>query len=117
MNQSGVLTTKEERDVFIGKDYKTPNGACEVIARLDYRNWYNRKSVYALVCNFTTESGEKLALFAFRRRLPNPEIYAPQKGDIDFAHDVKEGTWWRCVIKATKSGRYKWYSAEPIEHN
>ena len=117
MNQSGVLTTKEERDVFIGKDYKTPNEACEVIARLDYRNWYNRKSVYALVCNFTTESGEKLALFAFRRRLPKPELFAPQKGHIDFAHDVKEGTWWRCVIKATKSGRYKWYSAEPIEHN
>ena len=70
MNQSGVLTTKEERNVFIGKDYKTPHEACEVIARLDYRNWYNRKSVYALVCNFTTESGEKLALFAFRRRRP-----------------------------------------------
>ena len=117
MNQSGVLTTKEERDVFLGQDYKSPQKACEVIARLDYRNWYNRGNVYALVCNFTTEDGQKLALFAFRRRLPNPEIYAPQTGDIDFAHDVTENTWWKCTIKATKSGKLKWYSAEPIEHN
>ena len=115
MNRSGVLTTKEEREEFVGQNYHTPQEECVVIARLDSRNWYNRGSVYALVCNFTTDKGQKLALFAFRRRLPNPEIYAPQKGDIDFAHDVQEGSWWKCTIKATKSKRFKWYSAKLIE--
>ena len=75
MNRSGVLTTKEEREEFVGQNYHTPQEECVVIARLD----------------------------------------SPQKGDIDFAHDVQEGSWWKCTIKATKSKRFKWYSAELIE--
>ena len=113
MNKSGVLTTEFEKAAYVGFDYTVPEEECIFVGRLVNRVWYNNKNVYGLVCNFITEDGRKIALFAFRHKLPN-EIYSPRNCDIDFAHDVKDGTIWRCTHASTKYGKLFWKSAELI---
>lgn len=113
MNESGVLTTKQEVKEYVGFEYLFPKEECVFVGRLDSRNWFNKGSVYALECNFTTADGKKLALLAFRHKLPN-EIYAPKDCDIDFAHDVEDDSIWKCTLVNTKFGNLFWKSAELV---
>lgn len=113
MNKSGVLTTRAERREYAGFNYSSPQEECTFVGRLDFRNWYNNNNVYALVCNFTSAEGRKFSLFAFRHKLPN-EIYAPRSCEIDFAHDVEDGSIWRCTSVYTRYGQLYWKSAELV---
>lgn len=113
MNEFGVLTTKQEIRNYVSYQYHFPKEECVFVGRLDNRNWFNKGSVYALECNFTTADGKKLALLAFRHKLPN-EIYAPKDCDIDFAHDVEDDSIWKCTLVNTKFGNLYWKSAELV---
>ena len=113
MNEFGVLTTKQEIRNYVSYQYHFPKEECVFVGRLENRNWFNKGSVYALECNFTTADGKKLALLAFRHKLPN-EIYAPKDCDIDFAHDVEDDSIWKCTLVNTKFGNLYWKSAELV---
>lgn len=113
MNESGVLTTKQEVKEYVGFEYAFPKEECVFVGRLDYRNWFNKGNVYGLVCNFTTANGKKIALLAFRHKYPN-EIYAPKDCDIDFAHDVEDDSIWKITLVNTKYGNLYWKQAELV---
>lgn len=112
MNTSGVLTTKSEKQEFVGTNYHKPSAPGKYKLHLDNRCWYSRRDVYALVCNFSTEDGQGIALFAFRHSTEKGEIYNPKNTLIDFAHEVEDDTWWLCEIHQTKKGTLTWLSAE-----
>lgn len=119
MNDFGVLTRKDEVAGLVGMEYGLPVKAETIIARLDSRSWrklHGRISWPALICNFTVSDGRKIKLLAYRQRLPKPEIYTPRYTpfEIDFAHDVSNGSWWKIEIRMTKTGRSSWYSAEEV---
>ena len=114
MNKDGVLTCKDEVRRLVGFEYSFPKEECEFIGRLDYRDWYNHGNVYGLVCNFTTADDRKIAIIAFRHHLPN-EIYAPRMSEIDFAHDVQDGTLWKCTLCLTRYGNLYWKDAVPVD--
>ena len=117
MNESGVLTTREEVYRLVGMDYSKPKEECIFIGRLDSRNWFNKGSVYALICNFTTADNRKFSMFAFRHKRSN-EIYSPKNCEIDFAHDVIDGSIWKCTIGMSKFGKLFWKNAELLmDHN
>lgn len=114
MNTFGVLTTQSEKQEFVGMDYHNPPVPGKYKLHLDSRCWYSRRDVYALVCNFSAEDGQRIALFAFRHPTEKREIYMPKNTLIDFAHEVEDGTWWLCEIYQTKKGKLTWLSAEPL---
>ena len=95
-------------------DYHNPPVPGKYKLHLDRRCWDSRRDVYALVCNFSAEDGQRIALFAFRHPTEKGEIYMPKNTLIDFAHEVEDGTWWLCEIYQTKKGKLTWLSAEPL---
>jgi len=98
-------------DGFYYDDYVQPDKPEVFIGRLVSTVWWNKRKRNALICNFETEDGRKIALLAFQKETG---LYGPRYGNVNFKQ-AETDTLWKCEIKMTRTGHCTWASAEPIE--
>lgn len=109
--ETDVSKLHKGTDGFYYDDYMQPDKAETFIGRLVYTEWWHKRDKFALICNFQTEDGRKIALFAFQKETG---FYGPRCGDVNFKH-IEMNTLWKCEIKKTRTGRCTWVSAQQVE--
>ena len=97
-------------DGFYHEDYIAPDKAEPFVGRLVSTEWWHKGGRFALICNFQTEDGRRIALFAFQKETG---FYGPRDGEVNFKH-VEKNTLWRCELQMTRTGRCTWISARQI---
>lgn len=113
MEEHGIYTRVEELFNVQHSLYPAPLEEGTYILRLDFRGWYKKRGP-ALVCYFTNvRHFTGMRLFAWKR-MDGTERYCPKKSDVDF-RKVKEGTFWKCIIEKTRSGKLKWSYAYELD--
>ena len=92
------------------EDFIQPKETGTFIGRLVSTEWWHKRNNFALICDFETEDGQKIALFAFQKETG---FYGPRCGDVNFKK-VEMNTIWKCEVKTTRTGRCTWVKAEQI---
>ena len=59
------------------EDYVAPEEPGRFTGKLVSRQWWHHGSRFALICNFLTENGQRIALFAFQKETG---FYGPRYG-------------------------------------
>lgn len=91
-------------------DYIAPDKVETFVGKLVSTEWWHQGWKFALICNFQTEDGRRIALFAFQKRTG---FYGPRYGKTNFKQ-VKMGTLWQCETQMTRTGRCTWARARQI---
>lgn len=100
------------KDGFYYDDYIAPDAPVTFIGKFVSSCWWHKGDRFALICNFETENGQRIALFAFQKYTG---FYGPRCGNINFK-EVKHNTFWLCNVQKAKTGRCYWASAKEIDN-
>ncbi len=109
--ETDFSTLHKGTDGLYYEDYLAPDKAETFVGRLVSTEWWHHKNNFALICNFKTEDGRRLALFAFQK---GTGFYGPRHGNVNFKH-VEIGSFWECETEMTRNGRYTWTKAREVE--
>lgn len=93
------------------EDYVAPEEPGTFTGKLVSRQWWYHGSRFALICNFLTGNGQRIALFAFQK---DTGFYGPRYGEVNFK-TAEIDTWWECEVRMTRTGRCTWICAQRID--
>lgn len=99
------------KDGFYYNDYTAPDSPGKFVGKLVGAEWWRKGSRFALICNFETEDGRRIALFAFQK---HTGFYGPRYGETNFK-GMEKNTIWLCEIQKTGTGRCFWANARQIK--
>ncbi len=80
------------------EDYVAPEEPGTFTGKLVSRQWWHHGSRFALICNFLTGNGQRIALFAFQKETG---FYGPRYGEVNFK-TAEIDTWWECEVRMTR---------------
>lgn len=112
MNENGVLISRDEIETCIQEGYKAVKKEGEYILHLDHRAW-NLHRGFGMICYFTDRKNHKYQLYLWRQDRKFNGIYSPKDTPVDFSI-VKDGTWWKCIVRKNFKGRLEWREAEEV---